>query len=80
VRARRTRALIQMGLYLCAVAAAVGVAGTVIRSHLATPPRMSLVLDLALLGLVAVVLRLKERQMKVELEKYNALQHARSRL
>jgi hypothetical protein len=78
VRARRTRALVQTGLYLCAVTAAFGVAGTIIRSHLASLPRMSPILDLALLGLVAVVLSLKERQIKVEIEKFRALQNALS--
>jgi len=75
-RARRTLSLIGAGLYACLFAAVFGLAGTGIRTHLARPPKMSPIIDLVVLALIALVLVLYNRQIKVELEKYRALKNA----
>jgi hypothetical protein len=75
-RAQRTLVLIRAGLYACAIAAVFGLVGTAIRTHLAAPPRMSPIVDLAVLALVALALFLYGRQVKVELWKYRTLRGA----
>ena len=75
-RAQRTLVLIGAGLYACVIAAVFGLVGTVIRTHLAAPPRMSPISDLAVLALVALALFLYARQIKVELWKYRTLRGA----
>lgn len=75
-RAQRTLALIRAGLYACVIAAMFGLVGTAIRTRLAAPPRMSPIVDLAVLALVALALTLYGRQVKVELWKYRALRDA----
>lgn len=75
-RAQRTLVLIRAGLYACVIAAVFGLVGTAIRTHLAAPPRMSPIVDLAVLALVALALFLYGRQIKVELWKYRTLRDA----
>ena len=53
-RAQRTLVTIRLGLYACAVAAVFGLVGTAIRTYLTRPPRMSPVVDLAVLVMVAL--------------------------
>ena len=66
IRRRRLLLAIRLGLFACAVAAAFGVVGTAIRSHLSKPPNMSPTVDLVLLALVAVSLGLYGRRVKLE--------------
>jgi hypothetical protein len=75
-RAQSTLSLIKAGLYSCVIAAVFGLVGTAIRMHFGRPPRMSPVIDLAILALVALVLFLCRRQLRVELRKYQALRQA----
>jgi hypothetical protein len=75
-RARRSLLLIRLGLFACAIAAISGGVGTAIRVHLTGPPRMSPLVDLAVLALAALVLFVGSRPIKLDLEKYKALQRA----
>jgi len=75
-RAQRALSLIRAGLYSCVIAAVFGLVGTAIRMHFGRPPRMSPIVDLAILALVALVLFLCRRQLRVELENYRALRQA----
>ena len=75
-RAQRTLSLIRAGLYSCVVAAVFGLVGTAIRMQFASPPRISAIVDLAILALVALVLFLCHRQLLVELGNYRALRQA----
>jgi carbon starvation protein CstA len=75
-RAQRTLALIRAGLYSCVIAAVFGLVGTAIRAHFGRPPSMSPSVDLAILALIALVLFLCHRQLRVELGKYRALRQA----
>jgi hypothetical protein len=75
-RAQRTLVLIRAGFYACVIAAVFGLVGTAIRTHLAAPPRMSPIVDLAVLALVALALWLCGRQIKIELWKYRTLRDA----
>ena len=76
MRAQRTLRVIQLGFYACAVAAAFGLVGTAIRMSLTKPPRMSPVVDLAVLMAFALGLFFHRRNVKVHLEKMRALNHA----
>ena len=75
-RAQRTLFMIRLGLYACAIAALSGLVGTAIRTNLAGPPRMSPVVDVALLVMVAMGLFFYGRHIRVDLEKLRALKHA----
>jgi hypothetical protein len=75
-RAERMLVVIRFGLYACTVAAVFGLAGTAIRSRVATPPQMSPIVDLAMLALVAVGLLLYARHTKATLARLRALKHA----
>jgi hypothetical protein len=75
-RARRTLSLIRAGLYACVIAGLFGLVGTAIRTHIAAPPRMSPIVDMVLLVLIALVLFLYSRQIRSELEKYRSLKRA----
>ena len=74
--AQRTLSLVRAGLYACIIAAAFGLIGTAIRTHLGGPPKMSPIVDLVILALVAMVLVLYGRQIRVEMRKYGALKQA----
>jgi len=75
-RAQRTLAMIRLGFYACAVAVVFGLIGTAIRAYLASPPRMSPVVDLAVLGVFALGLFLCSRRVRVNLEKLRYLKRA----
>lgn len=72
-RAQRTLSLIRVGLYSCVIASVFGLVGAAIRMQFGRPPRMSPVIDLAIIALVALVLVLCRRQFRVELGQYRAL-------
>jgi vacuolar-type H+-ATPase subunit I/STV1 len=75
-RAERTLITIRLGFYACAVAAVLGLAGTVIRAYLTRPPRMSPVIDLAVLAIFALGLFLYARHVRVNLAKFKCLKQA----
>jgi hypothetical protein len=72
-RATRTLLVIRLALMACATVAILGVAGTAIRSALSRLPAMSPLIDLALLGLVALGLALYRRQVGTDLAKFEYL-------
>jgi LytS/YehU family sensor histidine kinase len=75
-RAQRILSLVRAGLYSCVIAAVFGLVGTAIRTHLGRPPKLSPIVDLVILGLIALVLFLYRRQLRMELGKYRALRQA----
>ena len=75
-RAQRTLSLIRAGLYACVIATVFGLVGTAIRTHFGRPPKMSPIIDLVVVGLVALVLFLYGRQVRIELGKYRILKQA----
>ncbi len=75
-RAQRTLALIRASLYACVIAAVFGIMGIAIRTHLGRPPKMSPIIDLVILALIAVALFLYRRQIQFEQEKYRTLKRA----
>jgi hypothetical protein len=75
-RSRRAILLTRIGLWACGIAAAAGTIGTVARTRLQGPPRMSPVIDLLLLGLVAVVLYLAGRLFDANLARYAQLKRS----
>jgi hypothetical protein len=75
-RAQRTLSLVRAGLYSCVIAAVFGLVGTAIRTHLRRPPKLSPIVDLVILGLIALVLFLYGRQVRVEQGKYRTLKQA----
>jgi hypothetical protein len=74
--AQRTLSLIGAGLYSCVIAAVFGLIGTAIRTHYGRPPKMSPLVDLVIVALIALVLFLYRRQIRVELGKYRTLKQA----
>jgi hypothetical protein len=72
-RAQRTLLTIRLGLYACGVAAAFGLVGTATRAYLTRPPRMSPVIDLAILAIFALGLFLLGRRVRINLEKLRYL-------
>jgi Flp pilus assembly pilin Flp len=75
-RGQRTLSLIRSGLYACVIAAVFGLVGTAIRTHFGQPPKLSPIVDLVIVGLIALVLFLYGRQVRFELGKYRALKQA----
>jgi hypothetical protein len=75
-RAQRTISLIRAGLYSCLIAAVFGLVGTAIRTHLGNPPKMSPVIDLVIVALIAFALWLYGQKIRAELAKYSALKRA----
>lgn len=75
-RAQRGLGVIRLGLYACALAAVLGLVGTAIRTLLTRPPRISPVLDLAVLVIVALGLSVYGRHIRVDLQKLRALKRA----
>jgi hypothetical protein len=75
-RAQRTLSLVRAGLYACVIAAVFGLVGTAIRTHFGRPPKMSPIVDLVVVGLIALVLFLYQRQIRGELGKYRTLKQA----
>jgi ABC-type multidrug transport system fused ATPase/permease subunit len=75
-RARKTLSLIRAGLYSCVIAAVFGLAGTAIRAHFGRPPKLSPIVDLLILGVVALVLVLGHWRTRRELRNYLTLKQA----
>jgi hypothetical protein len=75
-RAQKTLRLIAAGFYACVIAAIFGLAGAALRTHFDRPPRLSPVIALAILALIALVLFLYRRQVWVKLGKYRVLRQA----
>jgi hypothetical protein len=75
-RGQKTLSVTRAALYSCVIAAVFGTAGTAIRTRLGRPPKMSPILDLIILALVAWVIFLYGRRMRGELEKYRILKQA----
>jgi hypothetical protein len=75
-RAQKTISLTRAALYSCVIAAMFGIAGTAIRPHLGRPPKMSPVIDLIVLALVACVIFLYGRHVRADLEKFRTLKRA----
>jgi hypothetical protein len=75
-RAARTLMTIRLGLYACAVAALLGLLGTVIRTYSARPPAMSPIVDLAVLAIFAMGLFFYGRNTRIHLEKMKHLKRA----
>lgn len=75
-RAQKTLSLVAAGLYTCLIAAVFGLVGTAIRTHLGRPPMMSPIVDLVMVALIALVLFLCGRKIRLEREKYRSLKQA----
>ena len=75
-RARRTLVAIRLGLVACGVAAVMGLVGTAIRIQLTGPPRMSPVVDIVLLAMLAIGLSMWRRDIRLRLEQLRALKRA----
>ena len=73
-RARKWLLAIRLGLLGCVLAAGFGLIGTAIRIHFSNPPKMSPVVDLALLALVALALGLCHQRVKARLARFEYLQ------
>lgn len=72
-RIRRTLLLIRIAMLACAIAAVFGIAGTVIRTHAGSPPRLSPIIDLIVIVLVALCLWLYARTLPPETRKLDYL-------
>ena len=75
-RADRTLSMIRAGLYSCVIATVFGLVGTAIRTHLGNPPKVSPVIDMAIVAMIALVLSLYRQQIRARLQKYKALKRA----
>ena len=75
-RAERSLKMIRLGFYACAVAAVLGLAGTVIRTFLSRPPSLSPIIDVVVLAIFALGLFLYARHTRVDLAKYRYLKKA----
>lgn len=75
-RARRMLLAIRLGMVACAVAVVMGLVGTAIRGYLAAPPRISPVVDVAALVMLALGLFAYGRHVRITLEKLQALEAA----
>ncbi|HEX2655762.1 MAG TPA: hypothetical protein VHN11_19225 [Xanthobacteraceae bacterium] len=76
LRSVRMTLLVRMGVWACGIAAVAGLVGTAVRTHLSGPPRMSPILDLILIGMVATVLYLCGRQCDATLASYTRLKYS----
>jgi hypothetical protein len=75
-RAKRWLHLVHLALAACAIAAVFGLAGTAVRAQLSGPPKLSPVVDLAVLGLAGIVLALFRQRTRITLAKLEYLQRA----
>jgi hypothetical protein len=75
-RARRSRHVVVLGLAGCAVAAVLGVIGTVIRSGGDRPPALSPLIDLAVLALLAGIVEALRRRFRSEEARFAYLRNA----
>jgi len=74
--AQKILSLIRAGLYCCVIAAIFGLVGNAIRTHLGRPPKMSPIVPLTILALVALAVLIWGRQTRLELGKYRSLKQA----
>jgi len=74
--AQKTLSLVRAGLYCCVIAAVFGLVGNAIRSHFDRPPKMSPIIPLTILALVALAVVIWGRQTRLELGKYRSLKQA----
>ncbi len=74
-RLRKALWLTRLGFAACGITALLGVAGTMVRTHLSRPPAMSPLVDLALLAVLALGLFLYGRRAQSDLRKYTQLRH-----
>lgn len=75
-RASASLAVIRIGLLSCAIAAVLGVIGAVIRTRAGSPPALSPAVDVAVLGLVTVILLAYRQRANATLAKMRYLEHA----
>jgi len=75
-RAQRTLVTIRLGYYACGVATVFGLVGAAIRTYLTRSPRMSPLIDLAVLAIVALGLFFYSRHSQASLEKLRYLKRA----
>jgi hypothetical protein len=74
--AQKTLSLIRAGLYCCVIAAVFGLVGDAIRTHFGRPPKMSPIVPLTILAVVALAVVVWGRQTRRKLEKYRSLKQA----
>ncbi|MGH9590626.1 MAG: hypothetical protein ACRD25_09530 [Terracidiphilus sp.] len=72
-RIGHTLFLIRAAIAASAIAAAFGIAGTVIRMHAGSPPHLSPIIDLIIIALILACLWLYGRRMSAENRKFNYL-------
>lgn len=70
---KKTLSLVRGGLYCCVIAAVFGLAGNAIRTHFGNPPKMSPLIPLTIVALVALAVVIWGRQTRLELRKYRSL-------
>jgi hypothetical protein len=75
-RAQKTLSLIRAGLYCCVIAAVFGLVGNAIRSHFGRPPKLSPIVPLTILAVVALAVVIWGRKTRLELGKYRSLKQA----
>ena len=73
LRTQRTLAMIRLGFYACGVGGVFGLVGAATRAYLTRPPRMSPLIDLAILAIFALGLFLFGRRVRINLEKLRYL-------
>jgi hypothetical protein len=74
--AQKTLSFIRAGLYCCVIAVVFGFLGNAIRTHFGNPPKMSPLVPLTILALVASAAVIWGRQTRLELGKYRSLKQA----
>jgi hypothetical protein len=74
--AQKILSLIRAGLYCCVIAAIFGLVGNAIRTHFGSPPKMSPIVPLTVLALVALAVLIWGRKTQLELGKYRSLKRA----
>jgi hypothetical protein len=72
-RIRRARFMIRASIAACAIAVVFGIAGAAIRTHAGSPPRLSPIVDLILVGLLVLCLWLCERAVSAQGRKFEYL-------
>jgi len=75
-RLRRTLFLLRAAISACGIAAAFGIAGSIIRERAGSSPHLSPVVDLILIGLIAVLFSLCARTVSTMARKFDYLRRA----